>query len=92
MSRKKTELQLAGEPQEERGLLEAVIGEGVMDGLGAPDGLHHVQVKHLWDGHYRVNVFVGADAVSAKVAHSYFLNTDGNGKILASVPAITTLY
>jgi hypothetical protein len=43
-------------------------------------------------GRYRVNVFVGADAASARVAHSFFVEADGNGKILSSSPAVARLY
>jgi len=39
-----------------------------------------------------VNVFVGIDAASAKVVHSFFLTADANGRVLASTPAITKLY
>jgi hypothetical protein len=42
--------------------------------------------------HYRVNVFAGADAVSARVAHSYFIVTDNDGNIVASPPRITRRY
>jgi hypothetical protein len=39
-----------------------------------------------------VNVFVGDDAASLKVAHSYFLQADGDGRVLTSSPAITRAY
>src|SRR5262245_17260286 len=77
---------------QERGRLDLVIRNGVLSGLGRPRGLSHVQVKCLWDGRYRVNVFVGADVVSATVAHSYFLETDRAGKILSSSPPITRVH
>ena len=91
MATKQDELKLAEERQE-RGRLEVVVRNGVLSGLGRPRGLCHVQVKCLWGGRYRVNVFVGADVVSATVAHSYFLETDGAGKILSSSPPITRVY
>jgi hypothetical protein len=72
--------------------LLSVIGEQVMHTLGQPGDLHRVQVRKLWDDRYRVNIFVGMDAGSAKVAHSYFLVADGAGKISASVPKITKQY
>ncbi len=71
---------------------KAVIGQHVMHTLGQPGDLHTVQVRHLWEDHYRVNVFVGGDAASAKVAHSYFLVADRDGNILASTPKITRQY
>jgi hypothetical protein len=69
-----------------------LIGEWVLQTLGEPAGLHGVQVRRLWEGHYRVNVLVGADAASAKVAHSYFLTADGDGDIVGSTPKITKQY
>src|SRR5207244_4117813 len=48
--------------------------------------------RRVWADYYRVNVFVGADAASAKVAHSYFVAADGDGKVIESTPAITRLY
>lgn len=71
---------------------QAIIGEQVLHGLGQPVGYHVVQVRKLWDYRYRVNVFVGPDAVSAVVAHSYFLVTDENGTITATNPKITRKY
>jgi hypothetical protein len=72
--------------------LDGAISKQVLLGLGQPEGLHLVQVRFLWEDHYRVNVFVGVDAASAKVAHSYFLVADGTGTILASTPKITNQY
>jgi hypothetical protein len=72
--------------------LHTVIGEHVIHSLGQPDDLYMVQVRPLWEGHYRVNVFVGADAASLKVAHSYFLVADGDGNILTSTPKVTRQY
>lgn len=78
--------------QRRRATLNALMGEQVMHTLGSPGGLYQVQVRPLWEDHYRVNVFVGPDAASAKVAHSYFLVTDKDGKIVASTPKITKTY
>jgi hypothetical protein len=74
---------------EQRG---ARIGEQVIRALGRPDGLRRVEVRPLWEGHYRVNVLVGADAASARVAHSYFVVADGGGALVASTPQIERLY
>jgi hypothetical protein len=46
----------------------------------------------LWEDHYRVNVLVGPDAASARVANSYFLVVDGDGAIVTSTPRLTRLY
>jgi hypothetical protein len=39
-----------------------------------------------------VNVFVGKSATSARIAESFFLTADDEGKILVSSPEITRLY
>ena len=71
---------------------QAIIGEQVMHTLGQPKSYHQVQVRKLWSGRFRVNVFVGADLTSAIVAHSFFLVTDDAGQILAATPRITKQY
>jgi hypothetical protein len=78
--------------QHRRATLNALMGEQVMHALGQPGSLYQVQVRPLWEDRYRVNVFVGVDAASAKVAHSYFLVSDKDGKIVASTPKITKMY
>jgi hypothetical protein len=70
----------------------AAIGSHVLLALGEPDELRGVQVRPLWPDHYRVNVLVGADAASVRVAHSYFLVADGDGNVLCSAPEITRQY
>ncbi len=75
-----------------RELLKSLIGDKVILTLGEPDCLHLVQVRPLWEDHYRVNVLVGENAASAKVAHSYFLVADSAGNIVVSTPKITKLY
>jgi hypothetical protein len=75
-----------------RETLHALIEEQVMHALGKPGDLLKVQVRPLWKDHYRANVVVGTDAASARVAHSYFLVLDDDGKILASAPPITRQY
>ena len=81
-----------GGRKDEAGPLEAVLRDGVLRALGRPEGLRRVQVSRVFAGRYRANVFVGADAVSSRVAHSYFLEADGDGKILASSPPLKRLY
>jgi hypothetical protein len=73
-------------------LLDSTIGQQVMETLGKPEDLHKVLVRRLWDNHYRVNIFVGADDYSNKIAHSYFLVADGDGKILTATPKTTKKY
>ena len=69
-----------------------VIQSQVMSTLGKPGNLHQVQVRRLWNDHYRVNILIGADAASVRVAHSYFLVADDDGKILACTPQISRQY
>jgi hypothetical protein len=72
--------------------LQARLGEQVMHVLGQPANLLKVHVAKLWDNHYRVNVFVGRDAASAKIANSYFLVLASDGFIKTSHPKITSQY
>jgi hypothetical protein len=78
--------------QHQRETLEALVGEQAIHTLGRPADLIKVQIRWLWEGCYRLNVFVGVDAASARVAHSYFLVTDGEGNILTSTPKLTRVY
>ena len=71
---------------------KAAIVRHVMDILGQPQDLHRVQVRHLWDDHYRVNVLLGPDFASTRVGHSYFLVVDGQGNVLTSTPEIVKQY
>ena len=71
---------------------KAAIAKFVILALGQPRDLRHVQVKYLWQDHYRVNVLVGVDAGSAKVGHSYFLVADQQGNIMTSTPEIVRHY
>jgi hypothetical protein len=73
-------------------VLNALIGRQVLHALGAPPNLLNVQVRPLWDGNYRVNIFVGADAARAKIPHSYFVAADGDGNVLSATPTIHKLY
>jgi hypothetical protein len=64
----------------------------VVHSLGSPADLFGVRVRPLWKDHYRVNVFVGKDATSGRVADSFFLTADGEGNILTSSPEIVRVY
>jgi hypothetical protein len=68
--------------------LDELPRDNVLCDIGQPPGPHRVQVNCVWGDSYRVNVFVGLDVSSFKLAHSYFLKADRDGKILASSPAI----
>jgi hypothetical protein len=78
-------------PAESRPLIE-IIGRQVLDALGRPTDFQRVRVCPLWTGHFRVNVFVGNDTSSVRVANSYFLIADTAGNIINSEPAITRQY
>ncbi len=96
MTRTKLKLDHAQPEQEstrdEVGLLEAVVGDNVLEALGRPTGPHRVQVRKVWGDNYRVNVFVGPNSASFTVAHSFFLSADGDGKILTCCPPIVRAF
>jgi hypothetical protein len=92
MPTKEQERENRVQEKQDRQQRNAVIGNGVLLGLGQPGELYSVQVRRLWEDHYRVNVFVGLDPAAVKVAHSYFLVADSHGNIIASTPQITRLY
>jgi hypothetical protein len=75
-----------------RDTLNDLIGEQVLCSLGTPDDLLKVQVRRLGSDRYRVNVFVGKDVTSGRVADSFFLKADGEGNILTSSPEIVRVY
>ena len=72
--------------------LNALVGEQVLHALGEPGDLLKVQARPLWKDNYRVNVFVGPNAASARIAHSYFVVTAGQVKVLDSAPKIERRY
>lgn len=78
--------------QQECGHREAMVLKAVLRGLGCPTDFLRGSVRQLWDNHYRVNIFVGPDIASARVAHSFFLEADTNGLILTSSPPVTKAY
>lgn len=69
-----------------------LIEQWILAFLGQPEDLHKVQVRRLWSGHYRVNVLVGPNAASVRVAHSYFLEANDDGDIVSSTPCVTKQY
>jgi hypothetical protein len=94
------ETTMAKQPQEAPGLeLEnqmrdermASIREHVLRELGSPDDLLRLQIRWLWGHNFRVNVLVGNDVASARVAHSYFVAAADDGSLLAT-PRITRQY
>jgi len=85
----KHQAKLAKQTHEKR---RGVLVGQLLQALGQPGTLYRVEVRHLWEDHYRANVFVGADAASTRVAHSFFLEVDEDGNIIASAPEITRQY
>jgi hypothetical protein len=75
-----------------RDTLNDLIGEQVIYSLGTPDDLLKVQVRRVGSDRYRVNVFVGKDVTSARIADSFFLTTDEEGTVLTSSPVIVRVY
>jgi hypothetical protein len=92
MATQPSEKQIAENTRQASLQMNALIGEQVMHQLGEPGNLHMVQVRKLWDEHYRVNVVVGADAASVHIADCFFLITDTGGNILESSPKIVKRY
>jgi hypothetical protein len=68
-----------------------IVGQ-LFQALGRPATLYRVEVRHLWENHYRANVFLGADAASTRIAHSFFVVADADGNIVRSIPDITKKY
>jgi hypothetical protein len=71
--------------------VQAVIAEVVLARLGEPADLLKVQVRRVAGRKYRVNVYVRA-AGSCRIAHSYFVEADARGAVLASSPDIKREY
>jgi hypothetical protein len=81
--------QPADQAQEAVRPMDSLIGRRLLDALGKPADTYRVQVRRLWEGHYRVTLFAGMDPASTRIAGSYFLVVDGEGSILTSTPTIT---
>lgn len=69
-----------------------LVGRNVIAALGRPADFREVQVRLLWEDHYRVNVLVGEAPLAIKVAHSYFLVADPAGNILNTTPKLGRQY
>ncbi len=76
----------------ERRDLSAVIGKHILDVLGKPDDLQRVEVRRLWESSYRVNVLLGADSTSIRIAHRYFLVANEEGGIVTAMPPLVRAY
>jgi hypothetical protein len=78
--------------RQHRETFHALLREQVIHRLGQPANLLDVRIHVLWGDYYRVNVLIGPDIVSAKVANSYFLSADSDGNIVKSTPKIIKQY
>lgn len=70
----------------------AQIGVEVIRVLGQPAGFRRVDVRQLWDCRYRINVLVGENNATARVAHSFFVVTDDQGNVVSSEPKLGRQY
>lgn len=68
------------------------IGDKVIAQLGRPSDFNRVDVRRLWNDRYRVNVLTGMDAVSIRIAHSFFLVSDDAANISTATPRIAKSY
>ncbi|OWK43024.1 hypothetical protein FRUB_02623 [Fimbriiglobus ruber] len=69
-----------------------MVRNGVIAALGRPPEFYDITVRAVWENHYRVNVLVGPDPTSIRIAHSYFVKAGENGDILSATPRICRLY
>jgi hypothetical protein len=72
--------------------LRALIRSQVVRMLGTPEHMRKVLVHPVGQDSFRVNVIVGKDAATSRIADSFFLTVDGDGNILTSAPKIARLY
>jgi hypothetical protein len=96
---KRTAMPAPGQPAAEpdlnrvmRDTLSNLIREQVVRSVGSPADLLAVHVRPLWGERYRVNIFVGKNVTSGRIANSFFLVTDSDGAILRSTPKLARLY
>lgn len=71
---------------------DLAIQQAVLAALGRPPALYGVVVRPLWADHYRVNVLVGPDPTSVRIAHSYFVEAGEAGDLRSTAPRIVRLY
>ena len=77
---------------QKREIFDTLISEQILHKLGVSDKLQSVQVRRLWEGHYRVNIFLGKDLVFAQISNSYFVTVDGDGHIVESNPKLPNVH
>jgi hypothetical protein len=72
--------------------LNHAICLSIIAALGRPSDFLRITARRVTENGYRVNVVTGNDAASARIAHSYFVTADANGKVTASEPMIVKQY
>jgi hypothetical protein len=76
---------------QKQALLASLVFQQVMQALGELPNLFRLQVRPLWEGRFRANVYVGPDALSSRIVHSFFIITDDEGRIVESRPLFTSI-
>ena len=71
--------------------LAAIIG-AVLAALGRPDNFMRATIRSVREDAFRVNVMTGTDPTTVRIAHSYFLTADAEGRLTGSNPAIRKCY
>ena len=77
---------------EEARELATRIGRNVISVLGRPAEFARIVVVRLWDRTHRVNVITGDDPTSTRIADSFFVVVDDDGKVLESTPPLARRY
>jgi hypothetical protein len=73
--------------------LNSVVGFNIMAALGRPTSFNRIDVHELWKDHYRVNIVIGeVDSFNWRIAHSYYVVADKDGKICATTPRLQKTY
>jgi hypothetical protein len=72
--------------------LASAICLNIMASLGRPSDFLRITARQITGNGYRVNVVTGADAASARIAHSFFITADADGNVTTSAPAILKHY
>lgn len=75
-------------PDSDRPSSQLAVRRAILVALRGSPGVMRVVVRPLWPNHFRVNVFVGPDAASASIAHSYFVQVGDAGDILWTTPPL----
>jgi hypothetical protein len=67
------------------------IDHAVLEALGRPQDFLRMTSRQVTANTYRVNVFTGP-SLARRIAHSFFVTADAEGRLISSMPAIVRLY